>query len=288
MRGLMMDLPLRISSILDYAADYHGEAEMVSCTADRPAHRITYAGLRERVRQLANALGSELRRRAMGDRIATLAWNDHRHFELYYGIAGIGAVCHTINPRLFPDQIAYIVNHAEDRYLFTDPMFLPLVERLAPQLETLEGIFVLTDDAHLPAAGLEVRSYESLIAGPARRPTTGRCSTRPRPAASATPRARPATPKGALYHHRSTVLHALATALPDAMGLSARDTVLPVVPMFHVNAWGLPYACPLVGARLVMPGPRLDGESLYEQLRARAGDLRGRRADHLVRPARAT
>jgi acyl-CoA synthetase (AMP-forming)/AMP-acid ligase II len=263
MRGLMMDLPLRISSILDYAADYHGEAEMVSCTVDRPQHRITYVGLRERARQLANALQFELEVK-MGDRVATLAWNDHRHFELYYAIAGIGAVCHTINPRLFPDQIAYIVNHAEDRYLFTDPMFLPLVERLAPELKTLERIFVLTDDAHLPPSGLEVQSYENLIAD---QPATydwpvfdeatacGLCYT------SGTTGA----PKGALYHHRSTVLHALATALPDAMGLSARDTVLPVVPMFHVNAWGLPYTCPLVGARMVMPGPRLDGEGLYEQ-----------------------
>ncbi len=263
MRGLMMDQPLRISSILDYAADYHGEAEMVSWTADRPAHRTSYAKLRGRIKQLANALRAELGV-GLGDRVATLAWNDHRHFELYYGIAGIGAVCHTINPRLFPDQIAYIINHAEDRYLFTDPMFLPLVERLAPQLKTLEGIFVLTDDAHLPATGLDARSYEGLIAEqpasyewPVFDETTacGLCYT------SGTTGA----PKGALYHHRSTVLHALAVALPDAIGLSARDTVLPVVPMFHVNAWGLPYACPLVGARVVMPGPRLDGASLYEQ-----------------------
>jgi 3-(methylthio)propionyl---CoA ligase len=268
MRGLMMDQPLRISSILDYAADYHGETEMVSCTADQAALRTTYAGLRGRVRQLANALQSGLGV-GLGDRIATLAWNDHRHFELYYGIAGIGAVCHTINPRLFPDQIAYIINHAEDRYLFTDPMFLPLVERLAPQLRTLEGVFVLTDDAHLPACGLagtglEVRSYERLIAAepaeyewPVFDETTasGLCYT------SGTT----GHPRGALYHHRSTVLHALAVALPDAIGLGARDTVLPVVPMFHVNAWGLPYVCPLVGARVVMPGPRLDGASLYEQ-----------------------
>jgi acyl-CoA synthetase (AMP-forming)/AMP-acid ligase II len=263
MRGLMMDLPLRISSILDYAADYHSEAAMVSCTADQPEHRITYAGLRDRVRQLANALQSDLKL-AIGDRIATLAWNDHRHFELYYGIAGIGAVCHTINPRLFPDQIAYIINHAEDRYLFADPMFLPLIERLAPQLNAMEGIFLLTDDVHLPPSELGVRSYERLIAGqpasydwPVFDETTacGLCYT------SGTT----GLPKGALYHHRSTVLHALATSLPDAMGLSSRDTVLPVVPMFHVNAWGLPYSCPLVGARMVMPGPKLDGASLYEQ-----------------------
>jgi 3-(methylthio)propionyl---CoA ligase len=259
MRGLMMDRPLLIPSILDYAADYHGAAEMVSCTADQPAHRITYAALRGRVRQLANALRNELGV-GIGDRIATLAWNDHRHFELYYGTAGIGAICHTINPRLFPEQIAYIVNHAKDRYLFVDPMFAPLVERLAPQLKTLEAVFVLADEA--PAGDL--RSYERLIADqpaeftwPTFDETTacGLCYT------SGTT----GMPKGALYHHRSTILHALAIALPDAMRLSSREVVLPVVPMFHVNAWGLPYACPLVGARLVMPGPRLDGPSLYEQ-----------------------
>jgi 3-(methylthio)propionyl---CoA ligase len=262
MRGLMMDRPLLISSILDYAADYHGAAEMVSCTADRAPHRITYAALRGRVRQLANALRDELGV-GLGDRIATLAWNDHRHFELYYAIAGIGAICHTVNPRLFPDQIAYIVAHAEDRYLFTDAMFLPLLERLAPRLTSVQGIFVLGEEADLPATALEVRAYESLIAGhaaelewPSFAETTacGLCYT------SATT----GNPKGALYHHRSTVLHALAIALPDAMGLSCRETVLPVVPMFHVNAWGLPYACPLVGARMVMPGPRLDGASLFE------------------------
>ena len=262
MRGLMMDRPLLISSLLEYAADYHGDAEMVSCTADSPVARITYAELRERIKRLANALQGELGV-GLGDRIATLAWNDHRHFELYYAISGIGAVCHTINPRLFPDQIAYIANHAEDRYLFTDPMFLPLLERLAPQLKTLEGIFVLSDEAHMPASALDVRCYESLIADqpatfawPSFDETTacGLCYT------SGTT----GNPKGALYHHRSTVLHALAIALPDAIGLSCRETVLPMVPMFHVNAWGLPYACPLVGARMVMPGPRLDGKSLYE------------------------
>jgi acyl-CoA synthetase (AMP-forming)/AMP-acid ligase II len=263
MRGLMMDRPLLVSSILEYAADYHGEAEMVSCTADQPVYRTTYAALRPRIKQLANALISRLGV-GQGDRVATLAWNDHRHFELYYAIAGIGAVTHTINPRLFPEQIAYIVNHAEDRYLFTDPMFLPLVERLAPQLTTLEGIFALSDHAHMPLCGLDAGCYETLIADqpatfewPVFDETTacGLCYT------SATT----GKPKGALYHHRSTVLHALAISLPDAMGLNARETVLPVVPMFHVNAWGLPYVCPLVGARMVMPGPRLDGASLYEQ-----------------------
>jgi fatty-acyl-CoA synthase len=265
MRGLMMDRPLSVSSILDYAAERYGDTEMVSCTADAPVHRTTYAALRARVRQLAGALRGKLGVRP-GVRIATLAWNDHRHFELYYGIAGIGAICHTINPRLFPEQIAYIINHAEDRYLFTDPMFLPLVEQLAPQLAPLEGIVVLCDAAHLPASGLTgLLDYESLIADqsteftwPELDETTacGLCYT------SGTT----GNPRGALYHHRSTVLHALTIVMPDVMGLSARDTVLPVVPMFHVNAWGLPYACPLVGARMVMPGPRPDGAGLYRQL----------------------
>ncbi len=258
-----MDRPLRISSILDYAADYHGTTEMVSRTADQPEHRTTYALLRRRAKRLANALRDELGVRA-GDRIATLAWNDFRHFELYYGIAGIGAVCHTINPRLFPEQIAYIVNHAEDRYLFTDPMFLPLVDKLAPALKTLERIFVLTDPGHLPASGLpDLASYEDLIAGHSdeldwpvfdENTAAGLCYT------SGTT----GTPKGALYSHRSTVLHCLAIALPDGIDLSAEQTVVSAVPMFHVNAWGLPFACPLVGAKMVMPGPRLDGASLYD------------------------
>ena len=153
MRGLMMDRPLLVSSILDHAAARYGTVEMVSCTADAPAHRTTYATLCQRAKQLAGALRDRLGVR-QGERIATLAWNDHRHFELYYGIAGIGAVCHTINPRLFPDQIAYIVNHAEDRFLFTDPMFLPLLEQLAPQLTTLERIVVLSDAGHMPTSGL--------------------------------------------------------------------------------------------------------------------------------------
>ncbi|MGH6904376.1 MAG: long-chain-fatty-acid--CoA ligase [Geminicoccaceae bacterium] len=265
MRGLMMDRPLLVSSILEHAAARYGDTEMVSRTADAPEHRTTYRELRRRARQLAGALQSKLGVR-LGDCVATLAWNDHRHFELYYGIAGIGAVCHTINPRLFPEQIAYIVEHARDRYLFTDPMFLPLVAQLAPELKALEGIVVLCDAAHLPASGLAgLIDYETLIANqpseftwPDFDETTacGLCYT------SGTT----GHPKGALFHHRSTVLHALTIVMPDVMGLSARDTVLPAVPMFHVNAWGLPYACPLVGARMVMPGPRLDGAGLYQQL----------------------
>jgi acyl-CoA synthetase (AMP-forming)/AMP-acid ligase II len=264
MRGLMMNRPLQIPSLLEYAADYHGDTEVVSCTADHPVHRVTYGQLRDRTKQLANALRDELGV-GPGDRIATLAWNDHRHVELYYAVAGIGAVCHTINPRLPPDQIAYIVNHAEDRWLFTDPMFMPLIDKLAPFASTLEGFIVLTDAGHMPESGLEgLRDYEGLIAGrsthfdwPELEETTasGLCYT------SGTT----GHPKGVLYDHRSTVLHALTVALPDNMALTSRDSVLPVVPMFHVNAWGLAYACPLVGAKMVMPGPRLDGAGLYEQ-----------------------
>ena len=164
MRGLMMDRPLLVSSILEHAAERYGAVEMVSCTVDAPVHRTTYANLRERVRQLARALRDKLGVQP-GERIATLAWNDHRHFELYYGIAGMGAVCHTINPRLFPEQIAYILNHAEDRHLFADPMFLPIVEQLAAPLTTVERIVVLSDAAHMPASGLtDLIDYESLIA----------------------------------------------------------------------------------------------------------------------------
>jgi fatty-acyl-CoA synthase len=263
MRGLMMDRPLLISSIMDYAADHHGASEMVSVSADGIAHRTGYAELRSRAKRLANALIHELGV-GPGDRIGTLAWNDHRHFELYYGISGIGAIAHTVNPRLFPDQIAYIIDHAGDRYLFVDPMFLPLLEKLAPRIKSVEGIVVLCDGPRPPASALDgLRCYETLIEGHPDELTwpsfdentaSGLCYT------SGTT----GNPKGALYSHRSTVLHSLAIALPDCMNLGPAQTVLPAVPMFHVNAWGLPYACPLVGARLVMPGPKLDGASLYE------------------------
>jgi acyl-CoA synthetase (AMP-forming)/AMP-acid ligase II len=265
MRGLMMDRPLLISSILEHAAARCGDTAMVSHTGDAGTHRTSYAELARRSRQLANALQATFDI-GIGDRIGTLAWNDHRHFELYYGIAGIGAICHTINPRLFPEQIAYIINHAEDCYLCVDPMFVPLVERLAPQLPTVRGVVVLTDAAHMPKSGLRhLHCYEALLEG---RPETfewpvfdettaaGLCYT------SGTT----GNPRGALYHHRSTILHGLTQALPNTLGLAADDIVLPAVPMFHVNAWGLPYACPLAGVGMVMPGPGLDGASLYEQI----------------------
>jgi 3-(methylthio)propionyl---CoA ligase len=264
MNGLMMEQPLLISSILDYAADHHGRTEMVSCTADRPAHRTTYDELRRRTRKLANALLQGLGVR-QGDRIATLAWNDYRHFELYYGISGVGAVCHTINPRLFPEQIAYIVNHARDRFLFVDPMFLPLLERLEGSLGALERVVVLCDAERMPTGARKpMLCYETLIGGEPEEfdwpmldeaSASGLCYT------SGTT----GNPKGVLYSHRAIVLHSLGALQPDAMGISSCDVVLPAVPMFHVNAWGLPYTCPMIGAKLVMPGPRLDGAGLFEQ-----------------------
>ncbi|MEM7023245.1 MAG: long-chain-fatty-acid--CoA ligase [Pseudomonadota bacterium] len=264
MQGLMMDRPLLISSILEHAAAQHGQVEIVSQTADLGVYRTTYDDLRSRTCQLAHALQDAFGI-GIGDRIATFAWNDHRHLELYYGIAGIGAICHTVNPRLFPDQITYIINHAEDCYLFVDPMFMPLVERLAPQLPTLRGIVVLTDADHMPDSQLaNLHCYETLLEG---RSTTfdwpefdettaaGLCYT------SGTT----GNPRGALYHHRSTVLHSLAVSLPHGFGFVADDVVLPVVPMFHAGAWGLAHACPLSGLSLAMPGPKLDGASLYQQ-----------------------
>jgi acyl-CoA synthetase (AMP-forming)/AMP-acid ligase II len=261
MFGQMMDRPLLISAILRHAELQDPAREIVSVTADNPRHRYTYREAFARTRQLANALkrlGAK-----HGDRIGTLAWNDYRHLELYYGISCSGYVCHTINPRLFEDQIVYIVNHAEDRWLFIDPTFVPLLEKLQPRLPQVEGWFVLTDDAHLPPSGLpNVRSYESLLAAePAEydwpdfdeRTASSLCYT------SGTT----GDPKGVLYTHRSTVLHSYAAGLRDAVGVGSNDVVMPVVPMFHVNAWALPYICSMVGAKLVFPGPKMgDPETL--------------------------
>lgn len=261
MYGQMMDRPLLVSDIARHAELQHPRREIVSITADNPRHRYTYRDAFARSRKLANALSRlDLQE---GDRVATLAWNDYRHFEIYYAVSGSGFVCHTINPRLFEDQIVYIINHAEDRWLFLDPVFVPLIEKLQSRLPKLEGCIVMTDDAHMPQTELpRARSYESFIAGEDdsfewpefdERTASSLCYT------SGTT----GDPKGVLYSHRSTVLHCYASAMPDAMGLSAHEVVLPVVPMFHVNAWGLPYSCPMVGAKLVFPGSKMgDAETL--------------------------
>jgi fatty-acyl-CoA synthase len=263
MLGLMQDRPLLISQLIDFAAEYHGDTEIVSRTVEGPIHRYTYRDAHRRAKQLSEALtGLGIK---PGDRIGTLAWNGYRHFELYYGISGMGAICHTINPRLFPEQVAYIVNHAEDQILFVDINILPLVQGLAPQFRTVRHIVAMTDRAHLPADCRipNLLVYEELIAG---KPGTFEWPVFDERTASSLCYTSGTTgnPKGVLYHHRSTILHAYASALPDGIGISARDTVLPVVPMFHVNAWGLPYSGCLSGAKLVFPGAALDGASVYE------------------------
>ncbi len=266
MRGLMMDMPLTITSIMQHAATNFPDREIVAVTADDPRHRYTYGEAFDRAAQLANALAAcDLEQ---GDRIATLAWNDHRHLEIYYGVSCSGYVCHTVNPRLFPEQIRYILEHARSRYVFTDPMFVPLLEELAPALPEVRGYVVLTDDAHMPASTLPgACSYEAFIAGQSQcyewpaldeQQACSLCYT------SGTT----GNPKGVLYSHRSTVLHAYAAALPDVMNLHATEVVLPVVPMFHVNAWGVPYAVPMTGGKLVLPGALAgDPATLLELIR---------------------
>jgi acyl-CoA synthetase (AMP-forming)/AMP-acid ligase II len=262
MRGLMMDRPLLIGALIQYAAEYHGDTEIVTRTTEGPIHRYTYGEAERRARQLAKALkrlGVDL-----GDRAATIAWNNHRHFELYFAISGIGAVCHTINPRLFADQLRYIVNHAEDKVLFLDLTFVPIAEKMAAEWPTVKHYVVMTDRAQMPQTSLaNALCYEELLAAEAadlawpefdENTASSLCYT------SGTT----GNPKGALYTHRSTLLHSFAICSANAVGVSMRDSILPVVPMFHVNAWGIPYAAAMSGAKLVFPGPKLDGASLHE------------------------
>ncbi|HSV18150.1 MAG TPA: 3-(methylthio)propionyl-CoA ligase [Casimicrobiaceae bacterium] len=262
MQGLMMTMPLMISSLIRHADRWHGDTEIVSRTIEGPIHRYTYRDAHARSRQLARAL---LRLRiAPGDRVATLAWNGYRHFELYYGVSGMGAVIHTVNPRLFFEQLVYIIGHAQDRLVFFDLTFAPLVERLAAQCASVEAWVAMTDRAHMPELVLpNLLCYEDLLTAESddyewpqfdENTACTLCYT------SGTT----ANPKGVLFSHRSTLLHALATAAADVNNYTARSTVLPIVPMFHVNAWGIPYSAPLVGAKLVLPGAGLDGASLYE------------------------
>jgi 3-(methylthio)propionyl---CoA ligase len=263
MNGLMMQQPLLISSLLVHAERHHGEQEIVSRRVEGDIHRQTFRDLARRSRCMAKALAALGVQ--PGDRVGTLAWNGHRHMEIYYAVSGSGAVLHTLNPRLHPDQVVYIADHAEDKVLFFDLSFLPLVEAFAPRTKGIRSYVAMTSRAHMPAATkLEgLLCYEDLLEAQNDRfdwpefdenTASSLCYT------SGTT----GNPKGVLYSHRSTMLHTFAIAMPDALSCSARDTILPVVPMFHVNAWGLPYAACMVGAKMVFPGPGLDGKSLYE------------------------
>ncbi len=261
MQGMMMQMPLRIIEILRYAADAHPGSEIVSVRTEGDIHRQSYAQTYARTAQLAHGLaGLGV---AQGDRVATLAWNGYRHFELYYAISGMGAVCHTINPRLSAEQMLYIIEHAGDKVLCLDLTFVPLVEALAAKLPAGLKLVVMTDRAHMPESTLELLCYEELLTEQAQsydwpnldeNTAAGLCYT------SGTT----GHPKGALYSHRSTVLHAMFIAISVPRSLHQRARVLPVVPMFHVNSWGLPYGAPLTGASLIMPGPKLDGASLFD------------------------
>jgi 3-(methylthio)propionyl---CoA ligase len=263
MHGLMMEMPLLVSSILKHAERHHGDTEIVSRRVEGDIHRYTYRDLAKRSRQLANSLIAAGVK--SGDRIATLAWNNYRHMEVYYAVGGMGAIVHTINPRLHPDQIAWIINHAQDECMFFDLTFAPIVQAIASKCPGVKHWIALCDDGKQPVltGAPAVIAYESWLAAQNDRYQWPQFDEHSAVALCYTS-GTTGNPKGALYSHRSTVLHAYASCLPDAMGISAKDCILPVVPMFHVNAWGLPYSAPLVGAKLVFPGQALDGKSVYE------------------------
>ena len=263
--GLMQDRPLQISTLVEHAATFHPDTEIVSRLGDGSVHRTNWRGIRDQARQVARALAKlDVQR---GDRVATLAWNSDRHLALYYGVSGSGAVLHTVNPRLFPDQIDYIVNHAEDQLLFFDLSFAPLVEQLAPRLKTVRRFIALCGRDQLPPmAWPHVSCWDEIVepqdtdfAWPVfdERCASSLCYT------SGTT----GNPKGVLYSHRSTMLHALMELAPDTFGISSAETLMLIVPMFHANGWGTPYAAAMVGAKLVLPGPHLDGRSVYALMR---------------------
>jgi acyl-CoA synthetase (AMP-forming)/AMP-acid ligase II len=265
MLGLMQDRPLLISQIIDYAAAYHSDVEIVSRTVEGPIHRYGYGAAHKRAKQLAEALqGLGIK---LGDRVGTIAWNTYRHFELYFGISGIGAVLHTINPRLAPEHVAYIANHAEDQVIFVDLNLLPIVEGVFEHLKTVKHVVVMTDRAHMPASSKipKLLCYEELIAG---KPGTLKWPDFDERTASSLCYTSGTTgnPKGVLYSHRSTLIHTMMASNGAVIPMDPDTTLLPVVPMFHANAWGLVYAAPIAGAKLVFPGPKLDGASVYELL----------------------
>jgi acyl-CoA synthetase (AMP-forming)/AMP-acid ligase II len=261
MLGLMQSRPLLVSTLVDYAATCHADREIVSRDPDGLVRRTNYAIVAARAKRLANglqALGVEF-----GRPVATLAWNGFRHLELYYGVTGSGRVLHTVNPRLFPEQIQYIINHAEDTYVFFDPVFVPLVEQLAPHLPLVRGWVALCDAAAMPAVKVDnLLCYEDIV-GDALSDYQWPLFDENTASTLCYTSGTTGNPKGVLYSHRSTVLHAFGACTTDSFGFSARDSILVVVPLFHANAWGVPFAAALCGAKLVLPGPRLDPESIY-------------------------
>ena len=264
MLGLMQDWPLLCHRIIDHAALNHGNRQVISRSIEGPIHTTNYREIRARALRVAQRLERDGIK--LGDRVATLAWNTWRHLESWYGILGIGAVYHTINPRLFPEQIVWIINHAEDRVMMTDLTFVPLLEKIADKLPTIERYIIFTDRAHMPATTLRnAVAYEDWIAEVDgdfawktfdENTAAGMCYT------SGTT----GNPKGVVYSHRSNVLHTMLSLQPDAIGISSRDVIMPIVPMFHANSWGLAFSAPMAGAAMVMPGAKLDGASVYELL----------------------
>ncbi|MEM9638523.1 MAG: AMP-binding protein, partial [Pseudomonadota bacterium] len=260
MLGQMMTSPLLISSLIDHAARYHGSAEIVSVNTGGGVEITSWSQIADNAKRLGAALqGLGLAPQA---RCATIAWNNRRHLEIYFGVSGAGFVCHTINPRLFPEQLVYIINHAQDELLFIDSTFVPLVASIRDQLPTLKQIVLLEDDVQdAPETLPGIVAYDAFL-------TSGRSDVdwphfdEKTASSLCYTSGTTGNPKGVLFSHRSTVLHSFACNLKDSLGFSAMDVVLPVVPMFHVNAWGTPYACAMVGARMVLPGPGLDGASL--------------------------
>ena len=261
MLGLMQDLPLTLDRIFSHAARWHGDREIVTRTPDGAVERTNYADALKRAMKASNALKAEGIER--GDRVATMGWNGARHLEIWYGAIGIGAVLHTLNPRLFPEQIAYIINHAEDRILIADAQCAPLIEQLLPQCPSIEKVIFFTDAAGKPQTPYDSTDYESWVGPHAEEAAWGGFDERTAAGLCYTS-GTTGNPKGVLYGHRSNYLHALMTLQADALNLSARDTVLLVVPMYHANAWGVVYSAPAVGAKLVLPGPKLDGPSIHE------------------------
>jgi acyl-CoA synthetase (AMP-forming)/AMP-acid ligase II len=264
MLGLMQDWPLTVDKILDHAKNWHPHREVVTRSVEGPIVRTTYGEIHGRAKRVSKVLldwGIK-----PGDRVATLAWNTARHIETWYGIMGIGAVCHTLNPRLFPEQLGYIINHAEDKIIFVDMTFIPLLEAILPHCPSVERVVVMTDEMTMPATKLpQAECYEQLLSGASEDVTWGGFDEKTACGLCYTS-GTTGNPKGVLYSHRSNFIHTLLGMQSTVLGPSPKETILPVVPMFHANAWGIAFAAPASGAKLVMPGARMDGEAIYELL----------------------